>query len=612
MAQLGVCAACLCVMLVCAGAQTAETVAPPDMTVLDKTDSAAERTPASVSSAVSITLADGNSRASSTTGLEINNSSNTVKITRPGTYALKGSLSGGQVIVDVDGSVNLILNGANITSKTGAPLALFGDDLKIITLAAGTSNTLADAADYTSFYDDDEPNAALFSKSDLTINGSGTLAVKAGYNNGIGSKDDLKIMSGVISVSAPNNALKGNDSVIIRSGTITLNSDSDGMKSDDEDDDKGYVRIDGGTVTIVSAEDGIDAYRALFIAEGATLTVTAGGGAKSGSAEYTEDTSRKAIKSDLALFIAGGRVNLSSPDDGIHSNGTVIIAGGTISVATNDDGVHADEYTIINGGNITISQSYEGIEGAKVLISGGTITVTSSDDGINGADGTSVFTGFGGRGGFGGFGGGQPWGAAPGTAPNGRGGGTGPGTMAPGTGAPGTSAPGTTPPTPGEQPPAIPEGNTCSITITGGNITVNANGDGLDSNGPLLISGGTVVVHGPSGWGNAALDAESAIQINGGTVFAAGSAQMVQRPSSASSQPCIALTFRSGARNAGTVVEVRDASGKSLGSYTAAKTFQSIIISNPGLATNGTYTIYVNNARAGTATLNGVVTQASI
>jgi hypothetical protein len=430
-------------------------------------DSAKDTTVPDVSGAVSIVLADGNSTVSTgnLAGIAIDNTNNIITITAEGIYALSGKFSDGQVIVDVNKSVNLILNGVDITSSKGAPLALFNSKKKIISLAAGTQNTLTDAAMYTGFYQDDEPNGALFSKKALTINGSGSLAVNGSYNNGISCKDNLKIMGGTITVSAKNNALKGNDSVVIKGGSLNLTSIGDGIKSDKEDEGSGYVYISGNVrLSITSTEDGIQAYRAVHILEDAVVNITSGGGSTSKTTGYAGAASCKGIKSDLNLLIEGGTITLNCLDDAIHSNNAVLISGGIFSIETDDDAIHGDSLAVINGGNILITKSYEGLEAAKVVVNGGTINLTASDDGINAADGTS-------------------------TAP----------TQRPGQG----DGPG------GQPGPGGASANTnCSITITGGNITVNAGGDGIDSNGNVWISGGRIVVHGPTSLQDGALDSD--------------------------------------------------------------------------------------------------------
>ena len=164
--------------------------------------------------------------------------------------------------------MRLVLKGADLTCSTSAPLhAIKSADKTMITLAEGTENSVTDGTSY--IFDDteaQEPNAAVFSKDDLTINGSGSLTVTANYNNGIASKDDLKITGGNITVDAANDGLKGRDCIGIKAGTVTVNAGGDGLQAtNDEDTEKGYISIEGGVFNITAGTDGIQAQTTLAI-----------------------------------------------------------------------------------------------------------------------------------------------------------------------------------------------------------------------------------------------------------------------------------------------------------------------------------------------------------
>lgn len=182
-------------------------------------------------------------------------------ITSPGTYRLFSQCSVGvRVEVKKTEKVHLILDGADIVNENGAALYIASSDKVRITLADGSENYLADGYNYA-VESGSEPNACLFSKDDLIIEGGGTLFVYGRCNNGIGTKDDLEILSGTITVSAPKNALKGNDSVTISGGKIDITGAKDGIKSDTpaRKPGKGYVNIFGGEINITCADDGIQA-----------------------------------------------------------------------------------------------------------------------------------------------------------------------------------------------------------------------------------------------------------------------------------------------------------------------------------------------------------------
>lgn len=205
-------------------------------------------------------------------------------ITKGGVYELSGNLSNGQLRVRVPKTeqVDLIFNGFTAASSTTAPLYIESADKVVIELAAGTVNSLTDAAIYQ-FADPAEtkPNACLYSADDLTIKGDGSLTVTANYNNGIGSKNDLRIKGGQITVSAPNNILKGGDSVTIEKGTLKLTTGEDAIKTDNEVDmDKGFILImSSAKIDIQCLDDALQATKSITVEAGATITGTAAGDA---------------------------------------------------------------------------------------------------------------------------------------------------------------------------------------------------------------------------------------------------------------------------------------------------------------------------------------------
>ncbi len=202
-----------------------------------------------------------------------------VKITAPGTYILSGSSTDGRVIVEVTEleKVHLVFNGLKLVCTTSAPIYIKSCDKTSITLVEGTTNTLQDGGAYNDLNADGEPNACLFSKDDLTINGTGTLNVYANYNNGIVSKDDLKIISGTFNVTAKNHGIRGNDSVTIKDGVISISCKNDGIKSsNDTKEDKGYLFIEGGKFTVDAGDDVFQAPVDITIT-GGEFSVEAGG-----------------------------------------------------------------------------------------------------------------------------------------------------------------------------------------------------------------------------------------------------------------------------------------------------------------------------------------------
>ena len=460
----------------------------------------------------------------------------TYNITAGGTYTLSGTITDTMVTVDANNAdVNIILNGATIKNSNGPAIYVRKADKVTITLAEGTTNTLSDGSSYSITDSDSTLDAAIFSKADLTINGSGTLALSGNYKHGIVSKDDLIISSGTLKVTASKVGLNGKDCVKINSGDITIHAGSDGIRSDnDEDASKGYVYLYGGTVNITAGNDGIQAETVVNI-ENVDLTAKAGGG--SSASLTTSDESYKGIKAVSDIYISGGTFHIDSLDDCIHSNGTITISGGSYTLSSGDDGVHADTDLAISGSatKLSVTKSYEGIEATNLLISDGNISVVASDDGLNAAGGND--TAAANRPGMGSF-----------------------------------------------------SASTGKIVISGGTLHIKANSDGLDANGSLSITGGTITVIGPIQGDTSILDFDATGTISGGTFIGAGaSSNMAQNFSASSTQGTIMVT--TGTQAAGTLIQLTDASGNVLISYTAEQPFACVILSHPSITQGSTYTL---------------------
>lgn len=486
-----------------------------------------------------ITFTDGASTADAD-GVTING--DTITITAAGTYLLTGTLSDGQLIVDAgDAKIQLVLSDASITCSGSAALYCRSADKVFVTTADGTENELISTGEFAAI-DDSNIDGAIYARCDLTLNGAGTLTVRSECGHGVVSKDDLAVTSGSYVIDAAKQGLSGKDSVRIAGGTFIITSGTDGIHSENDDADKGFVFISGGTITITSTHDGIDATGALTI-EGGELTITAGGGSASATKSHADfaprpgeqqaetdgtDSDYKGVKSDTSILISGGTFTVDSSDDAIHTDGALAMTGGTLTLSTGDDGIHADDALSISGGTVTIAQCYEGIESAVVDISGGEIDITSSDDGINAADGTT--TGM------------------------------------------------------------MQANDNCFLTISGGAITISAEGDGVDSNGDLTVTGGTLLIDGPSNGGNGALDYDGTGTITGGTAIALDQPGMAMNFGSGSTQATALVTLDSQQAD-GSTVTLTDADGSVLLTYTARKAFQSVLVSCADMAVGSTYTL---------------------
>lgn len=499
----------------------------------------------------------------------------TVTITAPGTYRLTGTLSDGQVVVDsaAEGTMRIVLAGVAITSSTTSALAIMDADEAVILLADGTSNTLVDATTYV--HPDsqtDEPNAALFSSADLTIAGTGSLTVTGNSNDGIASKDGLAITGASVQASAVDDGIRGKDYVSIQDADVTVQSGGDGIKADnDEDTDKGFIVVRAGTVTVTSGDDGLTAATDLVVS-GGTLAVTAGGGAP----EVSQDSGAKGLVAQAALIIDDGTLTVDAADDALHSNGIVTIAGGQISASAGDDGIHADTDITISAGTIGVLSSYEGVESNDVTISGGQIDIAARDDGINLAGGNDASAQ-----------------AGPGDQQGDFGGRT------------AADADGSRP-----QPAQVGGpggGNEAAgdqlLTISGGHITIDSDGDGLDSNGAAVMTGGTVVVHGPTNDGNAAIDVNGSFEVSGGTLTAAGSAGMAETPDAASAQAWLAATLNA-TQPAGAVISIR-AGDTVLATFTATKQMQSLVYSSEQLVAGEAYDVLLDGTEVSSVTASG-------
>lgn len=472
-----------------------------------------------------------------------------VTITAAGTYTISGSLTDGQIIVDTEDKeiVRLILNGVNIANSTSAAINVATAKETIIVLAANTENTISDASSYVfASAEEDEPNAAIFAKSDLTITGNGSLTVNGNYNDGIASKDGLVIASGAIVVNAVDDGIRGKDYLVVKDGNITVNSQGDGLKSDNaEDTTKGYIAIEGGVINITSLSDAIQAETDVAILNG-EINITAGGGSDN---QTDETASAKGIAAGVNLTIDGGTITISSADDALHSNDNLTINGGTFNIASGDDGVHADATLNINNGSLSITDSYEGIESAVITINGGDINLVASDDGLNVAGGVDSS----------GMGGGP------------RGGGQ----------------------------DAFTSGN-YYFYMNGGSLLIDARGDGIDVNGAIAMTGGVVIVNGPTENMNASLDYDGGFSITGGYLLAAGSSGMAQAPGESSTQNSVLINFDSSLQ-AGTLVHVENSAGEEIFTFAPAKGIQSIAFSSAELV-NGNYIVYTGGSATGTNT----------
>ena len=482
-----------------------------------------------------------------------------ITITADGTYVLTGTLADGQILVNAGDSddVRLVLENAEIACSTTAPIYAKNADRVIISLPGNTESSITDFV--TGMDGEEELTGAIYAECDLSINGSGRLQITANAKDAVSTSDDLRITGGVLEIIAADDGLVANDGILIRDGEIIIQAAGDGIKATKAEEGKGYVYVGGGTVTIQADCDAVQAETSLLITDGTLNLITGGGSAnapeKTGDdrfggwqmTEQAEDSvSQKGIKADGYVTITGGTMTIDTVDDGIHSNDAMEITGGTITVQSGDDGLHAENQLTVEDGTITVTQSYESIEASIIEINGGRIDLTASEDGFNAAGGTDS-----------------------------------------------SSAQFQNP---------MAGDDSKYLIINGGTITVDASGDGLDSNGVLTINGGTVYVSGPTNSANGTFDSGTEFVVNGGVLLGVGSAGMMETPGSDSEQYSIAASCSG---SAGSTIEIQDASGNTLASYTSPKAFSVIVFSAPEVEVGENYTVILDGTILGTIECTG-------
>ena len=395
---------------------------------------------------VTVTLDSENSSSNSD---KVQITGQTVVIQDEGVYLISGTLTDGQIQIDADETdkVQLVLDGATVMNDSSAAIYAKEADKVFITLAEESENSLSTTGEYEAI-DENEIDAVVFSKCDLTVNGTGNLNIDGKTGHGIAGKDDVVLSGGSLTVTAAKKAVSGNDSIRIAEGTYNITAGTDGLHAENTDDDtKGFI------------------------------------------------------------YVQSGEIRINAGDDGAHASGSLMVSDGSL----------------------TVENSKEGLEGHKIVIDGGQIEVYSSDDGLNAAGDSNS----------------------------------------------------------GNENAKDPMASDAeaSIVINSGTIHINAGGDGIDSNGTLNITGGTVEVEGPENDGNGAMDVAAEAVITGGTVIASGSSGMAMNFSEKSTQGSILQNVDTATGS----ISLTDENGNVILSMDTEKQYSSVLISSPELKQGSTY-----------------------
>jgi len=502
-----------------------------------------------------------------------------VTILDGGVYVLSGTLDDGQIVVEVkdDEKVQLLLNGASITSSNSAAIFVKQADKVFITLAEGSENALANGGTF----EDESVDAVIWSDEDLTFNGTGTLVIDSPAGDDIDGNDDVKFASGTYVITAAGRGVDSNDSIRIAGGDFTITTDGTAFRaSHTANDELGFIYIWGGSFNITTGGGagefvvqeevmGVPQGMPDFDGEAMTPPVFSGDMPKDmtppegfgdgemptppedfeagvmptlphvetmseenvSEGESEDETACKGFKASGDIAVIGGTFELDTADDAFHADGDLLVFDGGFTIASSDDGLHADGSLTIVGGTVDITQSSEGMEAEIITLAGGSISILASDDGINARSSTGEKETF-------------------------------------------------------EAQDGV------RIEISGGTLSVNVWGDGIDSNGDLVVTGGTIVVSGPVSNMNGALDYNGTATITGGTVVAAGASGMGENFSDTSTQAAFLVSL---AGDAGEI-RVSDAEGNVILAAEVNKGFETVVVSSPNLVVGETYTVTSGDA----------------
>lgn len=500
-------------------------------------------------------------------------------IIKDGVYMLTSTLQGAVSVSGKPSYVRIILNHATIATKddqTQAPLVFDKNDgIRILTIQENTFNYLSDSLADTKA--DGDSAIIQAKKSSLVINGQGKLILNAKGEDttGLKVKKELDIFHTNLQINVPNNGIKADERINLTGATLEIYASGDGIKTGIEaeteeekdiytkDPYKGYIYIHNTGMKIVSGDDGISANSFLYIEndDNIIIDITTNTGAPNIITEYSSDhADGKAIKVDGIEYVTD-TTKTDLPSQCEH-NYMLVIDGGKYIINSNSDAISSKGNLIIQSGIFEIESGDDGIHAEYISkIVSGDITISKCYEGIEGAK-VEIY-------------GGQINITSKDDAIN-------------------------------AANKDLPQYD-FSIYIGGGNIQIDASGDGIDSNGTIEFAGGITIVHGPVSNGDAAIDADRGILMNGGIVIAMGSSGMVETPSRNSEQ-CFISYHLSSVVPTSTKIQIQNESGDILFEVVSKKQFQSLIISLPDFGIQRTYSIIVGTINQ-SVTLTDILNQ---
>ncbi len=486
------------------------------------------------SQASQITLTD---QTATVTGQGASFSDQTLTITQAGTYVLTGSGKNIKLVVEAADTDQVHLVFQNLTlEREGTLLQVNKAQEVVISLAEGSQNALTESQ----ASDDEEVKATIHSQVPLTLNGTGNLTLTALTKNALEVEDDLKLLGGTYTVKAANHGFKAEGALAIEAATLTIEAGKDGLHAEhDEMIERANISLNPTQLSIAATEDGVDAGNELTI-KGGTITVS----------QSEEGLEARVIRQ------LGGDVTIKSSDDGVNAS-----AGSSNKTSdTSATSKTSETSTTSNTADTSSSASQATSDSATATTSASQATADSAAGSKADQDNKDKN-------------------ATPPSPPAGQ-----------------APPQGSQPPQNGQGPGGMPPGGqeesdpSLQIILEGGTLTIDAEGDGIDSNGTVTISGGSLVVNGSVQGGNGPLDAAGDITITGGTVWALGTSDMLQGFAQGSTQASITANI---AGTAGQTLIILDANGKEVARQTASKDFQAVIMSSADLVDGQTYTIQV-------------------